>query len=425
MTILIRGGSVLDPSTGSAQPHDVLIDGGTIHAVGESLAAPPDAEVLDATDRLVLPGFVDAHRHTWQAAIRGVAPDVTLPAYIELCLRKLGPAFTPDDLRLAQLAGALECLDAGITTVFDYSHLQLSPAHTDAAIDGLRAAGIRAVFGYSRIGQHDSTLQAAELRRVHTQVGGLVTAAVGAAGPELSPPEQVRAEWAIARELGIGVSIHVGGRGPAVANEGLRQLRDAGLLGSDVLLAHANGYGAEALAAVAGSGAAIAVSPTIEPVMGHGLPVTGAAHAAGVTVGLGADVVTSGPGDLFAVMRAGYLLDRARTGPSPAALTAADLLRMATTGGAAAVGLGDSVGALRPRMAADVVLLRTDLLATAPVHDPVAAVVLHADTRAVDTVLAGGRVVKRDGRLVGHDPTAVVAELHAAADRIAGAPMRS
>lgn len=421
-TLIIRGGSVFDPGAGQVRAADIEVTDGTVRSIEPGLPVPPGAEVLDATDRLVLPGFVDAHRHTWQAVLRGIAPDVTLEHYLDLCLRTLGPRFTPEELALSNLVGALECLDAGITTVFDWSHLQLTPGHTDAAIDGLRRSGIRALFGYARLGQADSRLTGEEVRRVAAELDRdpLVSLAIGAAGPEMSGPEQVRQEWTLAREAGARISAHVGGSGPEAATHGLDLLSAEGLLGDDVLLSHANGYDDAALRRVADAGAAIVVSPTIEPVMGHGYPVTGRALAAGVATGIGADVVTSGPGDLFSVMRAAYLLDRARTGTGDGALTALETLRLATTGGAAAVGLSGRIGTLRPGAAADLVLLRTDLPGTGPVHDAAATAVLAADTRAVDAVVVAGRVVKRDGRLLGHDLPALAGALRDAASRISG-----
>lgn len=408
-SLLIRNGTLLDPSAGTTTTGDLLVIDGTIAAA----PVPPDAEVIDATELLVLPGFVDAHRHTWQSGLREIAPDVTLAGYLELCLRTLGPRHTAEDVALGNLVGALECLDAGITTVFDWSHLQLSPAHTDGAIDGLRRSGIRALFGYARLGQGDAVLRTTEVRRVAKELDGdpLVIAALGAAGPEMSPPEQVAQEWSLARELGMRISPHVGHTVES-SRRGIQVLKEGGFLGEDLLLSHANGYDDEALRLIADTGGSVVVSPTIEPVMGHGHPVTGRAYATGMPVGLGADVVTSGPGDMFSVMRAAYLLERARGGT----VTAAEVLRMATTDGSRAVGLGEA--SLRPGARADLVLLRTDLTSTAPVHDAVATVVLSADTRAVDTVLVAGKVVKRDGTLLGHDLPALTAALRDTAARL-------
>jgi len=153
--MLLRGGVVIDtePEVVARRATDVLIENSRIAAVGPDLIADVEAsevEVIDATERIVLPGFVDTHRHLWETALRGVAVDADLGVYFERVLGQYGPRFRAEDVAAGNLVGALECLDAGITTVQDYSHVQASDAHADAALDALERSGIRAVFGYGR-----------------------------------------------------------------------------------------------------------------------------------------------------------------------------------------------------------------------------------------------------------------------------------
>jgi cytosine/adenosine deaminase-related metal-dependent hydrolase len=407
MALIIRGGTAVDTDPVTVRAADVLVVNGRIAAVGPDLPAPGGAEVIDATGMLVLPGFVDAHRHTWQAAIRAVGPDLTFPGYLELVLNTLAPRFEPADVHAGTLAGALECLDAGITTVLDWSHIQHTPAHTDAALDALRAAGIRAVFGYC-VSDPDVT----EARRVLAGTGGLVTMAMAPFGPEIVTGEQAVREWEVARELDLPVTVHMGGHGAASADRGLDFLRRNGFLGPRTNYAHGNSYSDDALAVIADSGGTLSVSPVVEAELGLGAPVTARAVAAGVPTGLGADTVVSGPGDMFSLMRSTYAFARLESG-----FTTRDALRAATVEGAKAAGI-DDLGSLRTGNHADLVLLRTDLPGVAPAHDPVGAVVLSMDTRAVDTVLVGGRVVKRRGRLVDTDMTKVLAALAESAERV-------
>src|SRR5262249_31776636 len=144
------GGCVVDtePAPHALPATDLLIEDGVIAAVGAGLPAD-GAEVIDASRHIVLPGFVDTHRHTWQAVLRSIAPHAALPEYFQRVLQELAPRFRPEDVYAGNLTGALECLEAGITTLQDWSHVQHSPEHTDAAIQGLRDSGIRAVFGYA------------------------------------------------------------------------------------------------------------------------------------------------------------------------------------------------------------------------------------------------------------------------------------
>ncbi|WP_214320804.1 amidohydrolase family protein [Nonomuraea sediminis] len=409
MTTVIRNGIVIDtePNPVVLRDTDVLIEDGKIAAVGKGLSGD---EVIDATGRIVLPGFVDSHRHTWQAAIRAVAPNTDFAGYLRTVLGELAPRFAPEDVRAGNLAGALEALDAGITTLLDWSHIQFTPQHTDATVDALRASGIRAVFGYCYGGPAEGF--EAETRRVR-DLG--VPMAMAALGPEIVSREQALREWRLAAELDLDITAHLGSHSGQSAGDTLAWLRDSGLLEQRITYIHANHYTDEALKVIAESGGSVSVSPIDEMTLGMGDPITGRARAAGMPVSLSADTVVCAPGDMFSLMRAAFMMERGR-------ITVADTLRMATLEGAQVVGLGDVVGSLRPGKQADLVLLRTDTLGMAAAHDPIGAVVLNADTSTVDTVLVGGKVVKRDGRLVGHDLAKVLSDLDEAARRVLGTP---
>jgi cytosine/adenosine deaminase-related metal-dependent hydrolase len=427
--LLVRGGLVIDtePAPSVLGIADVLVEDGRITATGPGLTAPGGAEVIDAAGRIVLPGFVDTHRHTWQTGIRGILPDATLPEYLRRILGEIAPRYRPEDVHAGTLAGALECLDAGITTLVDWSHIQLGPGHTAAAVEALRAAGIRAVFGYCYGGDQGLDGLAAETRRVRADHfgnapgDGLLSMALAALGPEVAGEERGLAEWRLARELDLPVTVHMGGHGAESAERGLAFLRDNGLLGHPTTYVHAAWYTDDAFRRLADAGATVSVSPAIEVNLAIGHPPTGRARAAGIPTALSADTVVSGPGDMFNLMRAACMLERGRPGGAGAGFTARDALRMATIEGAEVAGLADVTGSLRPGKQADLVLLRTDLLSMAVVHDPISAVVQAADTRCVDTVLVGGRVVKRDGRMLHHDVRAVLAGLQESATALTAA----
>lgn len=399
--LLLRNGIVLDtePDVSVRPGVDVLIEDGRIAQIAPDLPAD-GAEVIDATDRIVLPGFVDTHRHCWQTVLRGTAVDVDLGAYLGLVLGGYAPRFRPEDVEVSTLVGALECLDSGITTVQDHSHIQYSPEHTEAGISALRTAGIRAVFGYGYPVFDAAARRLAEVRRVRTERlaadDELVTMALAPAGPSYAPIEVVEEDWRLADELGLRIAVHVGS-GP-VAERPIAALRDRGLLAAGTLYVHGNSLPDDELALIAESGGAVAIAPAVEAQMGHGAPMTGRLRAASVLTGLGADVVTTVPGDMFSLMRAALLSGQLGDGPRA---TAADVLRMATLDGAAALGMSDRIGSLRVGKQADVVLLRTDTVSMAGAeHNPVAAVVAAAHPGDVDTVLVAGRPVKRDGLLV-------------------------
>jgi cytosine/adenosine deaminase-related metal-dependent hydrolase len=141
--ILLRGGCVLslDRAVGDFERADVLVEGSRISAIRPNIDAP-NAEVIDASNTIVMPGFVDTHRHMWQGFLRNVLPDGSLDDYRVLVQRKFGATMTPDDVYVADLLSALGAIDTGVTCVLDWSHIHNTPEHTDAAIKGLQESGV-------------------------------------------------------------------------------------------------------------------------------------------------------------------------------------------------------------------------------------------------------------------------------------------
>lgn len=146
--MLIRGATVLsmDPTVGDLPRGDVLIDGTRIVAVGPNLTEAAAGETIDASGCLVMPGFVDTHRHMWEGGLRGIVPRGTLESYFHRVLLEIGPRLTPADLAVGEALSARASLAAGITTVQDTSDIHDSPARTDAVVNALRDSGLRAVF---------------------------------------------------------------------------------------------------------------------------------------------------------------------------------------------------------------------------------------------------------------------------------------
>lgn len=434
--LLIRGGHVLtvDPSFGDLPTGDVLIEDGRIVAVQPHIgpeAGTIDADVIDAAGFIVMPGFVDTHRHTWEAAIRGCAPNATLDDYFVEVLDSFAPLYRPEDVYASNLAGALECVNAGITTLVDWSHINNTPDHPDAAVGALRETGIRAQYAYGSANtslakywfESTTEMPADDVRRIRgeyfsadSSTDSLLTMALATRGPGFCVDDVVRAEWALARELGLPITVHVG-MGRLAGRFGMaRQLHDLGLLGSDTTFIHCCYFSEEEWRLVADSGGTISIAPQVELQMGHGWPPVMKAIEHGLAPSLSIDVVTTVPGDMFTQIRAAFGAERARvnaecwTADTPVPdtmLTARDMLTMATVNGARVAGLESRTGSLTPGKRADIVLIDTRPLNVAPVIDPVAAVTLSADVSNVDTVIIDGVVRKRHGELVGVDVSRV------------------
>ena len=419
--LLLRGGHVLtvDPELGDLPKGDVLIDGDTIAAVAPEVGA--DAQVIDVTGDIVIPGFVDTHRHTWEAPIRGCAPNATLDDYFVEVLDTFAPLYRPEDVYAGNLAGALECVNAGITTLVDWSHINNTPECPDAAISGLKEAGIRAQYAYGSANtsladywfESKLAIPRDDVRRVRETYfpsdDGLLTMGLATRGPGFCIDDVVRAEWGIARELGIPITVHVAMGRLAGRFAMVKQLHDLGLLGPDTTYVHCCYFSDEEWGMVADSGGTVSIAPQVEAQMGHGWPPVMKAREHGLRPSLSIDVVTTVPGDMFTQMRCAFGCERARMNavaweadtPVPdTMLTARHMLEMATLNGAHVAGLERRTGSLAPGKKADVVVIDGRSLNTAPVIDPVAAVTLCADVSNVDTVIIDGKIRKRDGKLL-------------------------
>ncbi len=380
--VLIKGGTVLslDRAVGNLVEADVLIDDGVISEVGSSLRAR-GAEVVDAASTIVMPGFVDAHRHLWQSFLRevGSASDPDLASRCQ-----------PDDVYAATLVGLLRALEAGITTVVDWSDFPGDAAHREAALAAHADSGVRTVFASSQAAatrSPDTTLAFASPDLVGADLNGL------AAG------------WSEARARGQRIHAHAGTSGAAggeVAEMGRR-----GLLGPDVTLSHCTRLDLTDFAAIAASSTAVALTAASDMVGGVGPPPVQQLIDRGIRPGLGVGVELLSPGDIFAQMRAvisvqhatSFDLKLAGKGGVPNLLGTREVIRYATIDGARAAGLAAVTGSLSPGKRADVLVLRADRPNIAPVNDPVGAVVWGMDTSNLGWVFVGGARLVENGEL--------------------------
>jgi cytosine/adenosine deaminase-related metal-dependent hydrolase len=439
--ILLKGGHVLtiDPSLGDLAGGDVLIEGERIAEVGTDLSA--DAEVIDCAGSVVIPGFVDTHRHTWETAIRSCAPNATLDDYFVEVLDSFAPLYRPEDAYASDLAGALECINAGITTLVDWSHINNTPDHPDAAIQGLQEAGIRAVYAYGSANtsladywfNSSIAIPRDDVERINktyfSSSEQLLTMGLATRGPGFCQDDVVREEWTMARDLGIPITVHIA-MGKLAGKWGMvNQLNGLGLLGPDTTYIHCCYFSDEEWELVAKSQGTISIAPQVEMQMGHGWPPFVKARQYGLRPSLSIDVVTTVPGDMFTEMRCAFAAERWRANdsvwesedPIPDwTLTAKDMLTMATLDGAHVAGLEERAGSLTPGKQADVVVIDGAGPGTSPIIDPYATVVLAADTANVDTVIIGGKIQKREGKLVS-DWDAARAKVEASRDYLVDA----
>lgn len=417
---LIRGGTVIsvDPSVGNLSKGDVLIEGSRIAAVGQDLDAT-GAEVIDASGTVVMPGFVDTHRHMWEGILRNIGVDVPLEgpsSYLAFVLGTLAPAYRPEDVYAGNLISAVGAINAGVTTALDWSHIQTSPDHTDAGIRALQESGLRSVFayGFPWFGDwnpnHPEWFKRAATNHFSSR-DQLLTLALAPFGPEFAPLENCQAHWEMAREVGARITVHVG-VGSFGQHGKLAEQAKAGLhLGPDTTYIHCTTLNDEEVQMIVDTGGTISLAVPVEMLMGHGMVPTQRFLDRGLKPSLSVDVETNVPADMFTQMQCAMALqhalvfDRKLSGEAdvPDAVTTRDILEWVTIEGARANGLEDKVGSLTPGKEADVIMLRTDTVNVMPVNDPIGAVVQAMDSSNVDSVFIGGKPMKRGGELLGVD----------------------
>lgn len=406
---LITGGMVLslDGSVGDFAVGDVLVEDDKIVRVGQNISAG-DAEVIDATGTIVMPGFVDSHRHIWEGILRNIGTDVPLEgrvSYISFVLRKLAPSYRPQDAYAGNLVSALGAIDAGVTTLLDWSHIQASPAHTDAVVQALKDSGLRGVFayGFPWWGKWEERQPSWFVRAASEHFSSkdqLLTLALAAPGPEFVDFEVARDHWKLARETDARLTAHVG-VGTYGQDGKVQEMGEAGLLGPDTTYIHCTTLNDTEIQMIVDTGGTVSLATPVEMMMGHGMPPIQKFLDRGLRPSLSIDVETNVPSDMFNQMRSVLALQRAlatELGRTP--ISPRDVLEYATIEGAKANGLESKVGTLTPGKQADLIMLRTDRINVTPLNDPATAVVLGMDTSNVDTVMIAGRLMKQHGRLL-------------------------
>ncbi|MER7180436.1 amidohydrolase family protein [Streptomyces hyaluromycini] len=437
--ILFTGATVvtMDPGLGVLDGGDLLVEGDTITAVGPRLDAP-DAVVVDATGTILTPGFVDTHRHAWEAQLRRIMPDVDdLGGYVMATLAGYATVYRPQDMYIGTRLAALTAIDSGITTMLDFSHNSRTREHSDAAVEALRDTGIRGV--HASMGPHFGDWDRqwpGDLTRLRSRYFSsddqlltlrLATLATDEiAGPALAyGPELAR----VARELGIGVSVDAV-FGTASSDAVLRWAKD-GLLGPDVTLIHSTGLTPEAWKAMGGSGTTVALAPTSDAQIGleTAIPAVDEALSVGIRPGLSIDVEVALASDMFTQMRALHAIQRMRavnaaygTDRQPSRITTHDVLDFATLQGARTNGLAGVTGSLTPGKKADLLVIRAEDLNNMPLNDPIGTIVLGSDARNISAVLINGEPRKWDGQVLDVDLAALRGEVHASREYVLNTP---
>lgn len=417
--LLIKGGTVVTAVDGDRPRRaDILVEGGVIAAIESDLDV--DAQLIDASHCVVLPGLIDTHRHTWQTALRGVTHEWTLKDYIRGIRLQSAKYYRPQDIYIGNRLGMLEAIDAGVTTVLDFCHCINSPKHASEALRGTRDSGIRSIFalGFNHVPLENPYFTTLESRLDHARRflkeefpddDGLVRMGIALSDMEVGGLDAILAQARFAHDLGVPITLHA----DAVISENFISIVDElsknNVIGPGMVWVHMNFASLEQTREVIEKGGAVSVTPETEMQMGMGYPAFGKVLAAGGHPSLGVDVVCNNSGDILTQARLALqtqrMLDhqddvRRSHGPDTVELKTPTALRAATLSGAEALGLGEKVGSLQVGKAADIITVRTDAINTAPSYDPIGTFVLQSHPGNIDTVLVEGQVLKRGGKLV-------------------------
>jgi cytosine/adenosine deaminase-related metal-dependent hydrolase len=438
MRTLIRGATIITmDAQGDLPAGDVLVTDDVITEIAPRLRVE-GAQVIDASGSIMIPGLVNAHMHTWQTGLRGVAANWSLLEYFQKMHAGLAALFTPDDLYIATLVGSLNQLNCGTTTLADWCHNNRTPAHNDAAIDALCQSGIRAAFFHGTPKPAPAAGEPpfwevphprGEIERLLRAHEGkpLLSVQTAVLGPHYSTLEVALHDFRMAHELGLIASVHQGGGAPRTPG-GWQQLESAGLLGDNINIVHGHALDDGQLQRFCDLGMSFTVAPEVEMSDGHGVPITGRLRRLGRAPSLGVDLECAISGDMMTQARVALAMQRCMdnaayrqahdTIPPTCTITTREALAWVTVEGARMLKQSHRIGSLAPGKQADLVLIRADDLNMQPVHDPVSAVVLQASLVNLDSVMVAGRWKKRGGRLLDVDLAPKLAALRESGEKM-------
>lgn len=400
---------------------DILIEGETIVAIAPSIDAG-DAEIVEGEGTIVMPGFVDAHRHLWEGGFRAVTSDWSILDFMGNIRFMAASFFRPEDMYATARLGGIEALDAGVTTLADYCHNVRSPEYATETLRGVADSGVRCVWGYGFVslaheGGGFSTPQERldylkVLARDFSSDDGLVSLAICPKEVFLwgEETETVKAQFEFAADAGLQVFMHCNTRArlQSTPREAWK-LHTAGFVSDRLTLIHMGATNEDEWSMLADEGASVCYTPETEYQMNLGWPTLAAPQLAGVNLCLGTDMTANNSADMFFPTRMFLqvqrsLISKMQTDPSfsMAPISCHDALRWATINAAHALGLGHKIGSLAPGKQADIVMLRADgpSMAGWDRRKPATAILQHADTRVVDSVWVAGKAMKRNGRLL-------------------------
>lgn len=429
--LLIKGSTVVTmrPNRPDWEAADILIEGSKILAIGPHLT-DDQAAVVNAEGRIIIPGLINAHLHTWQTGLRSIGTNWCLLEYL-LNLRFGNEAnFTPEDIRIGNYTGAINQINCGTTTLGDWCHNNPTPEHTNAAIKALNESGIRAVFF------HGTPMLSAEEKHPRQEIerlaksnyfsnSGKLSLAMAVNGPQYSTAASALADFELADEFNLVISMHQSGR-TAADDTAWDTVISHGMIGPKTNIVHGVGMPDDLLKRLIEQNVTFTITPENELTQGHGYPISGKLLSMGAAPSLGTDVESVVSGEVLLAARFAFAQARIeilKASPSGAStilhseITSKKALSWATVEGAKALAIDDQVGSLEEGMQADLVVINSNTISLWPPHDVIATAV-RSSVSDIESVMIAGEWYKRDNNLIGIDLDKIRSDLVASSKRL-------
>jgi 5-methylthioadenosine/S-adenosylhomocysteine deaminase len=427
--ILIKNATIitLDPQNRIVEGAVVVDQGriGSIHPTGSVLDENSFDEVLDAHGGFLLPGFVQSHIHLCQTLFRGAADDLALIEWLKERIWPMEAAHTAESLFASARLGIAEMIKGGTTCALTMETVR----HTEAVFRAVEESGFRATVGKCMMDAGEGVPAALNenteasiaeslelLQQWNGRAGGRIRYCFAPRFAVSCSRELLERVAQLSRQYKVLIHTHASENRDEIAMveeaTGLRNiayLRRVGLTGSHVVLAHCVWLDDDEMAILCDDHTHVAHCPSSNLKLASGLARVAEMVDRGISVSLGADgAPCNNRLDMFTEMRAAGLMQKVLHGSQT--LPAAQLLRLATMGGATALGLADEIGSVEVGKRADLILLNLNRLHTTPTPDPISTIVYAAEAADVETVLIDGRIVMRDRTLLTLDETEVISE---------------
>jgi 5-methylthioadenosine/S-adenosylhomocysteine deaminase len=420
----------------------VAVDGTDIMAVGAraDIEARFEADTLiDSAGCAVLPGLINAHTHTFQVLFRGLGDDLPVLEWAAQVVWPLTGELGPPDAAAAARLASLEMIKGGVSGFADSLYLNRDPELILSIARAVERSGLRARLARACVDMGEAPRHIREERATAVRnTRDLITAWNRGSDQrvQLCPealfvlactPGLFHELHDVARETGTRLHTHAG-ESIVEATEIRRQtgksifeyLESVDALGDDVLAAHAVWTTAGDVEILRRTGTAVAHNPVSNQYLASGIPPVALMYRRGVSVGLGTDGASSNnTQNLFECLKSASLLQKVSL-LDARALTAEDVLEMATLGGARALGLSDQIGSLEAGKRADIAVVAQQLPHSTPSLKPVSNLVYCAQASDVQTLIVDGTIVMRDRRVLTMDEEDVLAEAGEVAARVAG-----